>query len=45
MKKDILDIVDDIIAISILCIMSAPVVLLVMLLFRGWMWLLVNINI
>ena len=43
--KDIFDKIDDIIAISILFIMSLPVVLLVMLLFRGLLWLTININI
>lgn len=43
MKKDKLDIIDDIIAVSILFIMISPIVLLIMTLFRAILWLTVNI--
>jgi hypothetical protein len=45
MGKDKFDIIDDIIAISILFIMITPIVLLVMLAIRAFFWLTININI
>ena len=43
MKKDIFDILGDMLAITILFIMISPIVLLFMGLFRGLLWLIINI--